>query len=86
MHGKFTLTCRACGCSAELNISPRPLATPYVCQSCGQELLPASHERLDAAMQALWALPEITPEEGFIPEDKGFQIKLTLSPSDRIVE
>ena len=85
MRGKFTLTCRACGCSAELNISERPLTT-YVCQSCGQKLSYEDRNRLSVAMEALYALPEFTTEDGFIPEGKGFQISLTSSPSDRIVE
>lgn len=86
MHGKFTLTCRACGCATELTISERHLVTPYICQSCGQKLSPEDHKKLDVAMQALWALPEVTSEDGFIPEGKGFQIRLTISHSDHTVE
>ena len=86
MKGKFTLTCQACGCSAELRISDHPLAAPYVCQSCGQKLAPEDRSRLAIAMEALWALPEVTSEDGFMAEGKGFRISLTSSPSDHIVE
>lgn len=85
MRGKFTLTCRACGCSAELNISERPL-TAYVCQSCGQKLAYEDRNRLSVAMEALYALPEFTTEDGFIPEGSGFQIRLDPHPSDDPIE
>lgn len=87
MRGKFKLTCQSCGCTAELSISERPLVTPYACQSCGQELSPADHEKLDTVIQALYSLPDFTSEsDGFVVSGKGFQIKLTPCYPDKPVE
>lgn len=87
MNGKITLFCRACGCATELKISGRPLAAPYICQSCGQELSAEDQERLNAAMLALWDLPAVTADrDGFVKNGEGFQIKFNPSPLEDLSE
>ena len=82
MQSVFTVKCKACGSAMDLIPRKDSPKWPLKCPNCGQTLQREEFGLLYEAMQAIYALPHETSEEGISYADRGFCFSVQVnSPS-----
>lgn len=83
MKATVKITCRACGCSMELETAKWKRSDNLICQSCGQRMDPLSLSALNDALRAIQEVPDIAVDGGgFIPAGEGFELEFIPSPEE----
>lgn len=80
MKATIKITCKACGCSMELETTKWKRSDSLICQSCGQRMDSRSIFVLNEALQAIQDVPDQTSADGeWFPQDQGFYLEFTSS-------